>query len=348
MRKISIMAALVMSAVLCVMLALGQAPQRQATQPAPATAAQPAPTPATAGVRFRDQVAAIAAGADTQARGAAIMRRLDELGLRYCIEPFARGERRGRNIVAELPAPNAQRRLMLGAHYDRVEAGQGAIDNASGSAAVLELLAALKERPLQNHTVTAVFFDLEEVGLIGSAEYIAANRERLPHVYVNFDVFGYGDTLWVLSRDESAPSHVAMRRAATERNFPLEIGPNYPPSDHLSFLRAQVETISVSLIPRDEIRAILGIYQQRGRSNQSPAQGAQSAPPEVPRLMTIIHHDADTPDKIDGEAVVRAIPVVEHALRLLDAAPRSAPSPASSPAPSPQPSPQPSPARATP
>lgn len=347
MRKIPVMAVLVMSALLCAMLALAQEapPQRPAAQTPPAATAQSAQTSATAGARFRSQVAAIAAGSDTQARGAAIMRRLDELGLRYCIEPFARGERRGRNIVAELPAPNAPRRLMLGAHYDRVAVGQGAVDNASGSAAVLELLAALKERPLQNYAVTAIFFDLEEVGLIGSAEYIAANRERLPHVYVNFDVFGYGDTLWVLSRDESAPSHAAMRRAATERNFPLEIGPNYPPSDHLSFLRAQVETISVSLIPRDEIRAILGIYQQRGgRSNQPPAQGqgTQPTPPEVPRLMSIIHRDADTPDKIDGDAAARAIPIVEHALRLLDAAP----SPASSPAP--QASPQPSPARATP
>src|SRR6185503_478178 len=100
------------------------------------------------GVRLANEVSAISAGADTKARGTAIKARLDALGIKYRVEPFMHVERQGENIVAELPSARATKQLMLGAHYDRVSQGQGAIDNASGSLAVLELLAALKAKPL--------------------------------------------------------------------------------------------------------------------------------------------------------------------------------------------------------
>ena len=57
------------------------------------------------GARLVNQVSAISAGADTKARGAAIKKRLDELGIKYRIEPFTHADRQGENIVAELPAP---------------------------------------------------------------------------------------------------------------------------------------------------------------------------------------------------------------------------------------------------
>jgi acetylornithine deacetylase/succinyl-diaminopimelate desuccinylase-like protein len=82
--------------------------------------------------RFVSQVTAISSGADTKARGAAITKRLDELGIKYHTETFTYADRQGENIVAELPAGKATAQLMLGAHYDRVKDGQGAVDNALG------------------------------------------------------------------------------------------------------------------------------------------------------------------------------------------------------------------------
>jgi aminopeptidase S len=257
-----------------------------------------------AGDRFKNQVAAIAAGSNTSERAAAITKRLDELGVKYRLQSFSDTDKRGVNIIAELPGAGAQK-LALGAHYDRVAVGQGAIDNASGCAAVLELLAAMKKKPLKNHTVTAIFFDLEEIGGVGSKAHVEADPKNLPNIYINFDVFGYGDTLWVMSSKTDSPSAKAMTQAAAESKFDLEIGPDYPPGDHLSFLKAKVETISISLIGRDEIKSILKIF--GGDRSEKP-----------PRILTIIHSAGDTPDKVDGDAVVRALPVIEQAIRYMD------------------------------
>ncbi len=258
-----------------------------------------------AGDRFKSQVAAIAAGENSSQRAAAITKRLDELGIKYRLHSFSDKEKRGSNIIAELPGAGAQK-LVLGAHYDRVAQGQGAIDNASGSAAVLELLATLKTMPLKNHTVTAIFFDLEEVGLLGSKAYVEADQgKNLPNIYINFDVFGYGDTLWVMSSNTGSPSARAVKQAATESKFTLELGPDYPPSDHLSFLKANVETISIRLVGGDEIKSILKVF--KGEK-----------PDKLPRIMTIIHTAGDTTDKIDAAAPAKALPVVERAIRYID------------------------------
>jgi aminopeptidase S len=255
--------------------------------------------------RFVGQVKAISSGADTKARGAAITKRLDELGIKYHLETFTYADRQGENIVAELPAGKATTQLMLGAHYDRVKDGEGAVDNASGSAAVLELLAALKAKPLKEYAVTATFFDLEEIGLRGSAAFIKAREGKsLPSYFINFDVFGYGDTLWTMSSEQNALAGLSVKAAAKAAKFPLEIGSKYPPSDHLSFIRAKVETLSFSLIDGSEIPAILKVFNHE-------------APEKMPRVLTIIHSPNDTADKIDGPAVARALLVVEEAIRLM-------------------------------
>ena len=268
--------------------------------------AQQATAPTDAGARVVNLVTAVSSGADTKERAAAITKRLDELGIKYRVEPFTYADREGNNIVAELAAPAASKQLMLGAHYDRVSEGKGSVDNASGAAAVIELLAVLKEKPLKNYKVTAAFFDLEEIGLRGSADYIKSRQgKNLPTVFINFDVFGYGDTLWAMSPDEKSLSAGSVKQAAAGSKFPLEIGSGYPPSDHLSFIKAGVETLSFSLIDGKEIKSVLKVFKRE-------------RPDAMPRVLTIIHSDNDTPDKIDGAAVARALPVIEQAIRLID------------------------------
>ena len=256
--------------------------------------------------RVQKHVAAIAEGADTPARMAAIIKRLDELGIKHRLETFSSGEWQGTNIVAELPNPTAQKGLLLGAHYDRVQRGNGVLDNASGTVAVLELLAALKNSPLKNHGVTAVFFDLEEIGLVGSKKFVQLRtRKTLPSLYVNFDVFGYGDTLWVGAVDANTGPATLVGGAAKAANFPAQIGPAYPPSDHLSFRDVGVDTLSFSLIDGTEIPGILQVFNRE-------------RPAAMPRVLTIIHSDSDTIDKYDAKAVTRALPVVEQAIRAID------------------------------
>lgn len=83
------------------------------------------------------------------------------------------------NVIAELPGRDLPREILIvGAHFDTVPAAGGADDNGTGVAALLELARVLKDRPMRR-TVRFIFFNLEESGLHGSAEYAAMLRKRL-------------------------------------------------------------------------------------------------------------------------------------------------------------------------
>lgn len=77
----------------------------------------------------------------------------------------------GVNIVAEHPGSNPQAGvILLAAHYDTVPNSPGADDNASGVAVILEI-ARLLAKTNSPRTLKIVFFDQEEVGLLGSFSF---------------------------------------------------------------------------------------------------------------------------------------------------------------------------------
>lgn len=76
------------------------------------------------------------------------------------------------NILVTLTGIGApQEMLIVGAHFDAVPGSPGADDNATGTAALLELARVLKDRPMQR-SVRLIFFNLEEVGLVGSRAHV--------------------------------------------------------------------------------------------------------------------------------------------------------------------------------
>lgn len=122
-----------------------------------------------------------------------------------------------RNVIALLPPASpalpASEYILVGAHYDHLGHGEsggamqrkgeehaihpGADDNASGTAAVLELAAALaKERAEKpGNFQRGIIFALwsgEEIGLIGSSQFAEHAPINLSNVaaYVNFDMVG--------------------------------------------------------------------------------------------------------------------------------------------------------------
>jgi hypothetical protein len=78
------------------------------------------------------------------------------------------------NIVAEIPGTDrADEIVMLGAHFDSWHAGTGSVDNASGSAVMLEAMRILKQSGLRlRRTVRMALWTGEEQGLIGSRMYV--------------------------------------------------------------------------------------------------------------------------------------------------------------------------------
>lgn len=80
------------------------------------------------------------------------------------------------NIIVEIPGGDlASEVLILGAHFDAVPGTPGADDNGTGTAALLEIARVLHGRPIRR-TIRLVFFNLEEIGLKGSAEYVRTQK----------------------------------------------------------------------------------------------------------------------------------------------------------------------------
>ena len=78
------------------------------------------------------------------------------------------------NLVAEIPGSDrADEVVMLGAHFDSLHTGTGSVDNASGSAVMLEAMRILKQSGVRlRRTVRMGLWTGEEQGLIGSRMYV--------------------------------------------------------------------------------------------------------------------------------------------------------------------------------
>ncbi|MER7506644.1 M28 family metallopeptidase [Nonomuraea pusilla] len=94
------------------------------------------------------------------------------------------------NVIAESRAGDPRDVVMVGAHLDSVPAGPGINDNGSGSAAILEVAEELSRFPVRNQ-VRFAFWAGEEVGLLGSDQYVESLSERQRdrvRLYLNFDM----------------------------------------------------------------------------------------------------------------------------------------------------------------
>ncbi|MFB2556628.1 M28 family peptidase [Herbiconiux liangxiaofengii] len=95
------------------------------------------------------------------------------------------------NIIAQTPTGRTDNVVMLGAHLDSVPAGPGINDNGSGSAAILETAVQLAQSGELNNAVRFAWWGAEEVGLVGSTEYVYSLEEaELAKIatYLNFDM----------------------------------------------------------------------------------------------------------------------------------------------------------------
>jgi hypothetical protein len=85
------------------------------------------------------------------------------------------------NVVGEIAGGElAQEVVLVGAHLDSNDLGPGALDNAAGSAAVLEAARAFKALGLKpRRTIRFVLFTGEEEGMVGSIAYVERHRAEL-------------------------------------------------------------------------------------------------------------------------------------------------------------------------
>lgn len=97
----------------------------------------------------------------------------------------------GKNIVLTVKGKNAKKQIVAGAHYD----GNGDGDNGSGVALLLAEAVGLANQRMPV-TIKYIFFDLEEIGMIGSACFVgrmSSAEKRSTLFAVNIDSVAFGD-----------------------------------------------------------------------------------------------------------------------------------------------------------
>ena len=120
--------------------------------------------------------------------------------------------------------------LIIGAHLDHVGSQAeliypGANDNASGSAAVIQLAQAFatdEEKP--KHSIIFVLFASEEQGLFGSKYFVEnmnINHEKVVAMF-NLDCIGYGDSIQI-GNGKSSPDLWNLAKKIDQKNFNLMI-----------------------------------------------------------------------------------------------------------------------------
>ncbi|HMJ11064.1 MAG TPA: M20/M25/M40 family metallo-hydrolase [Polyangiaceae bacterium] len=98
----------------------------------------------------------------------------------------------GVNVLGTKAAPNAKpERVVVSAHYDHIPACDGADDNASGVAALLEIARVLGQSRFERTLVVACW-DEEERGLLGSRAYAERARARSERVVAAYSLDAIG------------------------------------------------------------------------------------------------------------------------------------------------------------
>lgn len=113
------------------------------------------------------------------------------------------------NVIADWPGGDENSTIMIGAHLDGVRSGPGINDNASGSAALLEvaLTLAAADPDTTKHVRFAWWAD-EESGLRGSSHYVNTTGVSDLEAYLNLDMVGSPNAGYFidnLTGDYSAP-----------------------------------------------------------------------------------------------------------------------------------------------
>jgi Zn-dependent M28 family amino/carboxypeptidase len=246
---------------------------------------------------------------------------LAERQIPFEVEPFTIEARKseprtqGRNIVVTIPGRAPE--IVIGAHYDasRLPDGtlsRGAVDNAA-SAVVLVRVADTLWKTRVRTRIRIVFFDMEELGLLGSAQFVQAHRERPARAMVNLDVNAFGDTVVFGPRTASnEPLIHAVRHACATIAASCTEFANMPPSDDVSFHKGGLAAVSIATLPA------LQAHQLWLLLNAGKESGLQ--PGLTPEILKLIHTTADASSRVDSNAMVRAYRLVVALVGRLDGA----------------------------
>jgi len=164
------------------------------------------------------------------------------------------------NIICELPG-TTDSVIVVGAHFDHVDRGDGVVDNWSGASMLPSLYQALKNEP-RHYTFRFISFAGEEKGLIGSKFYVnSLTPEQMKKIQamVCMDTLALGPTeVWVSHSDPDLVRELA--RIALSLKLPLtrmdveKVGE----SDEESFRQHKVPTVTLHSLTQETLSVLHG------------------------------------------------------------------------------------------
>ncbi|MDA1093348.1 MAG: M28 family peptidase [Acidobacteria bacterium] len=258
--------------------------------------------------------------ASAEARFDALIGLLEARGLSYEVQTFPNrrvaesGPAQGRN-VSVLIGTGAEE-IVVGAHADAAQLGDGSfshamVDNAA-SVAVLVRIAATLPRFAIRHRVRVVFFDLEELNLLGSEYMVTTLDADRVAAMINLDIAGYGDT--VIYGPAAGPGNGAVYRAVAQAcadgGHPCLEFDQFPQGDDRSFQAAGIPNVSLGILTSVEAHQLWLML------NGGPNSGL--AERFVPPILRTIHTQADTADRLDPEGMTLAYNIVMALILELD------------------------------
>lgn len=167
-----------------------------------------------------------------------LMAELERWGLDAELHTYSTGA----NVMAVLPPTRGDGTapmLVVGGHFDGVPETVAAADNGTGTAMVMAIARKLATVEPRDRAIAFVFFDQEEIGLIGSKRYVTklqTDGTAVAQVH-NFDMISYdGDRDGAAEMWSPSPELEALYQLhADARGIPLRVV-DFEFSDHQSFL----------------------------------------------------------------------------------------------------------------
>jgi hypothetical protein len=192
-----------------------------------------------------------------------ILKQFEEYGLQTELDEFrvSRGDGSAENVYAWIEGTESPDEvIVVGAHYDHVGKSRrgggvynGADDNASGTAAVLEMAEALSQiREQCKRTVVFQLYAGEELGMVGSSHYCSdptfpkSSPSLRSHIFMeNLDMIGY---LSQLASVNTGPIDPIIRELRGKYPFAQRVtrsGMSGGASDHAPFSRRGVPAVFI-------------------------------------------------------------------------------------------------------
>ena len=234
------------------------------------------------------------AGSEDAAKAAAyIVNQFEEIGIQSYYDegwyqPFERNGKTYKNVVGVIPGSDPVLKdeyIIIGAHYDHLgvmneQIYNGADDNASGTATIIEMARILKSQQSDlKRSVIVAAFDAEEIGLWGSNHLSKQLDLSKVKLMMSIDMVGWlekGKTL-------------RLQGAATIK-------------DGKRLLREEAEKMHIDIKPKDFETSIFG-----ATDTQSFAQRGVATLYVTTGLKSPYHKPEDDPELIDYKGLDRVV-----------------------------------------